>query len=102
MYGTAGLSDRPRRPHRSPRATPAAIVSKILYLRENYHFGAGRIAAYLKRFHQLSIATSSVHRILQRHGLARLPANQRHRPHDGQTPYERLMAKTRAAVSPPY
>ena len=80
-YGTAGLSDRPRRPHRSPRATPAAIVSKILYLRENYHFGAGRIAGYLKRFHQLSIATSSVHRILQRHGLARLPANQKHRPH---------------------
>jgi transposase InsO family protein len=80
-HGTAGLSDRPRRPHRSPRATPAAIVSKILYLRENYHFGAGRIAGYLKRFHQLSIATSSVHRILQRHGLARLPANQKHRPH---------------------
>ena len=80
-YGTAGLSDRPRRPHRSPRATPAAIVSKILYLRENYHFGAGRIAGYLKRFHQLSIATSSVHRILRRHGLARLPANQKHRPH---------------------
>ncbi len=52
-----------------------------MYLRENYHFGAGRIAGYLKRFHQLSIATSSVHRILQRHGLARLPANQKHRPH---------------------
>src|SRR5688572_23306092 len=80
-YGTAGLSDRPRIPHRSPRATPAAIVSKILYLRENYHFGAVRIAGYLKRFHQLSIATSSVHRILRRHGLARLPANQKHRPH---------------------
>ena len=80
-YGLAGLCDRPRRPHRSPRATPAEIVAKILYLRENYHFGAGRIADYLKRFHQLSIATSSVHRILQRHGLSRLPANQKHRPH---------------------
>ena len=79
--GVAGLCDRPRSPHRSPRATPAEIVSKILYLRENYHFGAGRIAAYLRRFHQVSIATSSVHRILGRHGLSRLPANQKHRPH---------------------
>jgi transposase-like protein len=39
-HGTAGLSDRPRRPHRFPRATPGEVVSKILYLRENYHFGA--------------------------------------------------------------
>jgi transposase InsO family protein len=79
--GVAGLCDRPRAPHRSPRATPAEVVAKILYLRENYHFGAGRIADYLKRFHQLSIATSSVHRILERHGMSRLPANQKHRPH---------------------
>jgi transposase len=79
--GTAGLCDRPRTPHRSPRVTPSAVVGKILYLRENYHFGAGRIAAYLKRFHQLSIATSSVHRILGRHGMSRLPVNQKHRPH---------------------
>jgi transposase InsO family protein len=79
--GVAGLCDRPRTPHRSPWATPREVVSKILYLRENYHFGAGRIADYLKRFHQVSIATSSVHRILGRHGMNRLPANQKHRPH---------------------
>jgi transposase-like protein len=41
----AGLADRPRTPHRSPRATPRVVVSKILYLRQHYHFGAGRIAA---------------------------------------------------------
>ena len=79
--GAAGLCDRPRAPHRSPRATPREVVSKILYLRQQYHFGAGRIAAYLRRFHQIGIATSSVHRILTQHGLARLPANQKHRPH---------------------
>ena len=60
---------------------PGRGCRQILYLRENYHFGAGRIADYLKRFHQLSIATSSVHRILERHGMSRLPANQKHRPH---------------------
>ncbi len=57
-HGEAGLADRPRTPHRSPRATSPAVVSKILYLRQNYHFGAGRIAAYLKRFHQVEIARS--------------------------------------------
>ena len=55
-HGAAGVGDRARRPLRSPRATPATVVSKILYLRQTYHFG--------------------------------------------QTPYERLMARTRAEVSP--
>ena len=77
--GEAGLCDRPRRPRRSPRATPKEVVSKILYLRQNYHFGPGKIADYLKRFHQLSIARSSVHRSLGAHGMSRLPANQKHR-----------------------
>ena len=80
-FGAAGLYDRSHAPHRSPRATSAAIVSKILYLRQTYHFGAGKIADYLKRFHQLTVARSTVHRILERHGMHRLPANQKHRPH---------------------
>lgn len=80
-YGDAALCDRSRRPHRSPRATPKEVVSKILYLRQNYHFGPGKIADYLKRFHQLTVARSSVHRILRTHGMNRLPANQKHRPH---------------------
>src|SRR5262245_27841543 len=79
--GEAGLGDRPRTPHRSPRATPRAVVSKILYLRQQYHFGPGRIADYLRRFHQVTIARSSVHRILGKHGMSRLPANQKHQPH---------------------
>ena len=80
-HGDAGLCDRPRTPQRSPRATAGDVVSKILYLRQHYHFGPGRIAAYLLRFHRITIAVSSVHRILQRHGLNRLPANQKHRQH---------------------
>ena len=30
------------------------MVSKILYLRQHYHFGAGPSAAYLHRFHQFT------------------------------------------------
>jgi transposase-like protein len=55
-------------------------VSKILYLRQKYHFGPGRIAGYLQRFHQVTIAVSSVHRILGKHGMNRLPANQKYQP----------------------
>jgi transposase InsO family protein len=79
-HNDAGLCDRPRTPHRSPRATARDVISKILYLRQHYHFGAGRIAAYLQRFHQIAIARSSVHRILRRHGMPRLPVNQKHQP----------------------
>ena len=77
-HGDAGLCDRPRVPHRSPRATPREVVSTILYLRQTYHFGPRRIADYLKRFHAVSLATSSVHRILGRHGMQRLPASRKH------------------------
>jgi len=80
-HGAAGLCDRPRVPLRSPHATSADVVHKILYLRQQYHFGAGKITDYLKRFHQVSVARSSVHRILGKHGMNRLPANQKHRPH---------------------
>src|SRR5262249_4305072 len=73
--------DRAGTPERSPGATPREVVSKILYLRQHYHFGPGKIADYLKRFHQVTIAGSSVHRILGKHGLNLLPANQKHRPH---------------------
>jgi transposase len=81
QYGDTGLVDRARAPHRSPRATPAEVVSKILYLRQHYHFGPGKIADYLKRFYGLSVACASVHRILRRHGMNRLPANQKYRRH---------------------
>jgi len=57
------------------------VVSKVLYLRQNYHFGPGKIRDYLQRFHAIALATATVHRILQRHGMARLPANQKHRQH---------------------
>jgi transposase InsO family protein len=80
-HGAAGLCDRPRAPLRLPRATAADVVRKILYLRQQYHFGPGKIADYLNRFHQVSVARSTVHRILGKHGMSRLPANQKHRPH---------------------
>jgi transposase len=68
-HGEAGLCDRPR-----------AAVSKILYLRERYRFGPARITSYLHRFHNIDFARSTVHRVLIRYGMNRLPANQRRQP----------------------
>src|SRR5271167_3449562 len=47
--GEAGLCDRPRVPHRSPRATPREAVSKILYLRQRYYLLDGVETRLLRR-----------------------------------------------------
>jgi transposase InsO family protein len=79
--GAAGLADRSRAPRRCPHATPADVVSKVLYLRQNYHFGPATIASYVKRYHRIHIAVATVHRILKRHGMSRLPASQKYQHH---------------------
>jgi transposase-like protein len=63
--GTAGLADRSSRPQRMPRVTPAEWQHLILELRQTRMTGA-RIAAQLQR------PRSTVARILQRAGVARL------------------------------
>jgi transposase InsO family protein len=77
-HGDAGLCDRSRAPRRCPHAKSKDIVSKVLYLRQNYHFGPARIALYLRRYHSIRVAHSTVHRILQKHGLNKLPSSQRY------------------------
>jgi len=79
-HGDAGLCDRPRAPLHFPHATPRTVVSKILYLRERYRFGASRISSYLHRFHNMEVGRSTVHRILIKYGMRRLPANAKCRP----------------------
>jgi len=67
--GEAGLVDRSSRPHRMPQATPAEWQQVMLELRQARMTGA-RIAAQLRR------PRSTVARILQRAGLARLRSPQ--------------------------
>jgi len=76
--GIDGLKDRSSRPHHSPRVTQAEVIEKILWLRKHYHFGPAKIAMYLARYHDVTISTSGVWRILKRLGLNRMPASQRY------------------------
>ncbi|HEX2737251.1 MAG TPA: IS481 family transposase [Acidimicrobiia bacterium] len=79
--GVAGLRDRSRRPLTCPHATDTEVVGKVVYLRQNYHFGPQKIQMYLKRYHDVEISVSGVWRILKRLDLSRLPASQRYKRH---------------------
>jgi transposase InsO family protein len=63
--GEAALADRSSRPHRSPRAMPAATALAIVELRRR-RLTQARIAA------SLGVSKSSVGRVLARAGLSRL------------------------------
>ncbi|MEV8327672.1 helix-turn-helix domain-containing protein [Kitasatospora sp. NPDC056731] len=97
--GLEGLRDRSSAPHHCPHATDADIVNKIVYLRQNYHFGPMKIRMYLKRYHDIDIACSAIYRILKRLGLNRLPASQRYKRHDQRhTRYEKQLPGNRVQI----
>ncbi|MFE1777035.1 helix-turn-helix domain-containing protein [Streptomyces sp. NPDC059008] len=58
--GLEGLTDRSSAPHHTPHATKADVVEKILWLRQQYHFGAAKIAMYLERYHDVRVSSSGV------------------------------------------
>ncbi|SRR5260221_2306782 len=79
--GEEGLRDKSRRPIHSPHATQAEVVAKIIYLRQNYHFGAYRIMVYLERYHAIKLSKSGIWGILKRLNLNLLPSSQRYKRH---------------------
>lgn len=79
--GVDGLRDRSRAPRNVPSRTTVEVVGKIIYLRQNYHFGPQKIQMYLKRYHDIDISSSGVWRILKRVGMNRLPTSQRYKRH---------------------
>ena len=70
--GPVGLLDRSTAPHRSPSRTAADVEDLVAAIRRSTKSGPARIAAELKREHQIVIAHATVHRILVRRGLNRL------------------------------
>jgi transposase len=66
-HGPDGMADRSSRPHTSPHRTPTRTERRIVKVRVLRRWGPARIA------YPLGLNLSSVHRILTRYGLARLP-----------------------------
>jgi transposase InsO family protein len=81
-FGAEGLRDRSSRPRTCPHQTDGEIVSKIVYLRQHYHFGPAKISMYLARYHEVTVSRSGVWRILKRLEMSRLPTSQRYKRHD--------------------
>jgi transposase InsO family protein len=66
LEGPAGLVDRSSRPHRSPRATPAHDVQRIVAARQAWRWGPDRLGPLLGH------SASTVGAVLRRSGLPRL------------------------------
>jgi transposase InsO family protein len=65
-----GLSDRSRQPRHSPGRCPDAIAQRICLLRQEHPaWGARKLAHRLKHLGEEVPAISTVHAVLQRHGL---------------------------------
>ena len=64
--GDAGLEDRSSRPQRCPHQTSARLERRIVALRQRRKLGPARIGSIV------GVPTSTVHRVLVRHGLNRL------------------------------
>ena len=78
-FGDDGLRDRSSRPRTCPHQTDAEVVSKIVYLRQHYHFGPAKISMYLARYHDVTVSRSGVWRILKRLEMNHLPSSQRYK-----------------------
>ena len=81
--GVEGLTDRSRRPYRHARQLPFQIEKAILQLKQEHpSWGAPKIRERLRRKHDeiQCPAISTVHAILDRHGLVRRRKRRRYKP----------------------
>jgi putative transposase len=81
-YGVHGLTDRSKRPYRQANKLPAPVERLILHIkREHPSWGAPKIREKLRR-NQTDIqlpAISTVHAVLDRHGLVSRGRKRRHK-----------------------
>jgi transposase InsO family protein len=82
-HGLEALSDRSRRPVRYANQLPAQIESLIVTAKQDKsHWGARKIRELLVRRLDGDVripARSTIHAVLHRHGLVRVPGRPRHR-----------------------
>jgi transposase InsO family protein len=76
--GVEAIAERSRRPLHSPMRTLSGLEARIVTLRQAYpDWGARKLAVLLER-EQIVLPSSTVHRVLLRHGLVR--DQDRHKP----------------------
>jgi transposase InsO family protein len=63
-----GVREKSRRPHHSPERTALASEERVVELRQEYGWGAKKLAVLLEEEHT-ALPVRTIHRILQRRGL---------------------------------
>lgn len=63
------LSNRSRKPHHNPRATPEHIIQRLKSLREQTGFGQKRLQLYLSIWYGVELAENTIWKILRRSGI---------------------------------
>ena len=71
--GFPGLTDRSRKPHRSPNRTPPEIEQRVLDCHDALGEGAKKIVYYLWENERITLPAITAHRILKRHGKVNSP-----------------------------
>lgn len=82
MSSGAGLEDLPRRPHTSPRTTPAAVEQAVVALRREHPCWGGRKIHHVLRRRGVTPLphANTITGILHRHGLIDADQSAQHRP----------------------
>jgi transposase len=80
--GLQGLSDRSRRPNRHANQLPFQVERAILQIKKEYpSWGAPKLTEkLLRQFPDIQLpATSTIHAVLDRHGLVKRPRRRRYK-----------------------
>jgi len=80
-YDLASLKGFSRRPRRSPNATPASVVKRILEIRKFDDSGGHTIALILRRDSGIPIAGSTACAVLKREGVSNVYRYHKHNEH---------------------
>ena len=95
--GVDGLRDLSRRPHHQPQRHPRRRGGQDHLPAPELPLRPGKIAMYLKRYHDVEMSQSGVWRILKRLDISRLPASQRYKRLDKRWKrYEKQLPGTRS------
>jgi transposase len=96
--GARGLCDRSRRPHYSPQATDADLVTPLIRLRRRHpRWGAKKLLAIAARREPRTAwpSRSTVCTLLKQHGLVAPPRRRVRSPHPSAAPLEPITTSTR-------
>jgi transposase len=66
---SSSLTDRSRRPHHFPRATPQENIALLYKIRQQTGFGQRRLRAYLEQNHNIVLSERTIWKILKKGDL---------------------------------